>query len=88
MTGKSVVVSIEFGADEIRQHSFDMFTEADYCPNPERTARHFRDAVSDDFPDREFRVISNSRARYLEWRQGMTELLGGEHTIDDFLAVL
>lgn len=74
----------------------DMFDEPELMATPIYEGDHDKDpwtfamglmrGIEQDWPDHEWAIVGNWRARYLRWAHTMPSFLPGPHTPEDYLA--
>lgn len=87
--GKAMLMSIKLvdsldGEDPEQMHTF--FEEKEGDPDPWTFALGLKAGIEDDWPDHEWAIVANWRARYLRWAYTMPAFLPGPHTPEEYLA--
>lgn len=86
--GKAVLMSIklvdEFDEDPEQMHT--LITEGEYDEDPWTFAMGLMRGIEKDWPDHEWAIVGNWRARYLRWAHTMPSYVTGPHTPEEYLA--
>lgn len=55
------------------------------CTDPWASAERLQSSLASDWPEHVWTIVGNERARFLRWKDGMDQLLGGPNTPQEYL---
>lgn len=85
--GKAMLMSVKLDEDEPGQMCTIFVEEPDAPADPWTWAEGLMRGIEDDWPDHEWAIVGNWRARYLRWAYTMQSVIPGEHTPDEYVAM-
>jgi hypothetical protein len=86
--GKVQLMSVKLvdGLSHDTEHMCTYIEEGEYDEDPWTFAMGLMRGIEKDWPDHEWAIVGNWRARYLRWAATMPAFLPGPHTPEAYLA--